>query len=74
MFRASHDWETVTNVLPGNSSSKPDRTDRDRKVAKQSKMLNNSAYSTLGNKTSCSDQKRVQSTLSVPGESFVSQE
>ena len=46
----SRDWETVKNVFPGNSSSKPDRTGRDRKVAKQSKMLNNSLYSTLGNK------------------------
>ena len=47
---ASNDWETVKNVFTGNSSSKPDRTDRDGKVAKQSKMLNNSAYSRLGNK------------------------
>ena len=33
----------------GNSSSKPDRTGRDGKVAKQSKMLNYSAYSRFGN-------------------------
>ena len=47
------DWETVKNVFPGNSSLKPDQTDRDRKVAKQSKMLNNSLYITLGNNTRC---------------------
>ena len=41
----SCDWETVKNVVTGNSSSKPDRTGRE-----QSKMLNNSAYSRLGNK------------------------
>ena len=45
----SCDWETVKNVVTGNSSSKPDRTGRDGKFVKQSKMLNNSAYSRLGN-------------------------
>ena len=49
----SRDWETVKNVLTGNSSSKPDQTDRDGKVAKQPKILNNSAYSRLGNKNFC---------------------
>ena len=47
----SCDWETVKNVVTGNSSSKPDRTGRDGKFVKQSKMLNNSAYSRLGNNT-----------------------
>ena len=37
----------------GNSSSKPDRTGRDGNVAKQSKTLNYSAYSRLGNKMIC---------------------
>ena len=50
VFSASRDCETVKKCPQGNSSSKPDRTGRDRKVAKQSKMLNNSAYSWLGNK------------------------
>ena len=49
----SCDWETVKNVVTGNSSSKPDRTGRDGKFVKQSKMLNNSAYSRLGNNTVC---------------------
>ena len=44
------DCTTVKNVVTGNSSSKPDRTGRDGKFVKQSKMLNNSAYSRLGNK------------------------
>ena len=43
------DCTTVKNVVTGNSSSKPDRTGRDGKFVKQSKMLNNSAYSRLGN-------------------------
>ena len=37
----------------GNISSKPDRTGRDGKVARQSKMLNNSAYRRLGNNKTC---------------------
>ena len=45
----SCDCETVKNVVTGNNSSKPDRTGRDGKFVKQSKMLNNSAYSRLGN-------------------------
>ena len=49
LISVSRDWETVKNVFPGNSYSKPDRTGRDGKVAKQSKMLNNSLYSTLDN-------------------------
>ena len=49
----SCDWETVKNVVTGNSSSKPDRTDRDGKFVKQSKMLNNSAYSRLDNNQKC---------------------
>ena len=53
LISVSRDWETVKNVFPGNSSSKPDQTGRVGKVAKQSKMLNNSLYSTLGNKTYC---------------------
>ena len=52
----SCDWETVKNVVTGNSSSKPDRTGRDGKFVKQSKMLNNSAYSRLGNKCQCDTQ------------------
>ena len=49
LISVSWDWETVKNVVTGNSSSKPDRTGRDGKFVKQSKMLNNSAYSRLGN-------------------------
>ena len=43
-------WVIIKNVVTGNSSSKPDRTGRNGKFVKQSKMLNNSAYSRLGNK------------------------
>ena len=50
LISVSCDWETVKNVVTGNSSSKPDRTGRGGKFVKQSKMLNNSAYSRLGNK------------------------
>ena len=53
LISVSCDWETVKNVVMGNSSSKLDRTGRDGKFAKQSKMLNNSAYSRLGNKCIC---------------------
>ena len=49
----SCDCETVKNVVTGNSSSKPDRTGRDGKFVKQSKMLNNSAYSRLVNNQKC---------------------
>ena len=50
LISVSCDWETVKNVVTGNSSSKLDRNDRDGKFVTQSKMLNNSAYSRLGNK------------------------
>ena len=40
-------------MVTGNSSLKPDRTGRDGKFVKQSKMLYNSAYSRLGNKLNC---------------------
>ena len=53
LISVSCDWETVKNVVTGNSSSKPDRTGRDGKFVKQSKMLNNSAYSRLGNNKKC---------------------
>ena len=49
LISVSCDWETVKNVVTGNSSLKSDRTGRDGKFAKQSKMLYNSAYSRLGN-------------------------
>ena len=53
LISVSCDWPTVKNVVTGNSSSKPDRTGRDGKFVKQLKMLNNSAYSRLGNKCCC---------------------
>ena len=37
LISVSRDWETVQNVFTVTSSWKPDRTDRDGKVAKQSK-------------------------------------
>ena len=46
----SFDWETVKNVVPGNSSMKPDQTG---KGVKQSEMFNYSVYSRLGNKRTC---------------------
>ena len=49
----SCDWETVKNVVPGNSSIKPDQTGGDRKGVKQSEMFNYSVYSRLGNKVNC---------------------
>ena len=42
------DWETVKNVVPGNSSIKPDQTGGDGKGVKQSEMFNYSVYSRLG--------------------------
>ena len=45
----SCDWETVKNVVPGNSSMKPDQTGGDGKGVKQSEMFNYSVYSRLGN-------------------------
>ena len=50
LFSMSCDWETVKNVVPGNSSIKPD----DGKGVKQSEMFNYSVYSRLGNKKICS--------------------
>ena len=47
----SFDWETVKNVVPGNSSMKPDQTGGDGKGVKQSEMFNYSVYSRLGNNT-----------------------
>ena len=41
----SCDWETVKNVVPGNSSIKPDQTGGDGKGVKQSEMFN---YSVRG--------------------------
>ena len=55
LISVSCDCETVKNVVKGNSSLKPDRTGRDGKFVKQSKMLNNSAYSRLGNNMHCRD-------------------
>ena len=49
----SCDWETVRNVVPGNSSTKPDQTGGDGKGVKQSKMFNYSVYSRLGNNVVC---------------------
>ena len=36
LFIASRDWETVKNVVPGNSSSKPDQLGSEGKSAEQS--------------------------------------
>ena len=60
------DCTTVKNVVTGNSSSKPDRTGRDGKFVKQSKMLNNSAYSWLGNNLNCSGSGHVHPALGTP--------
>ena len=49
LFSMSCDWETVKNVVPGNSSIKPDQTGGDGKGVKQSEMLIYSVYSRLGN-------------------------
>ena len=49
LFSMSRHWETVKNVVPGNSSMKPDQTGGDGKGVKQSEMFNNSVYSRLGN-------------------------
>ena len=35
LFIASRDWETVQNVVPGNSSSKPDQLGNKGKGAEQ---------------------------------------
>ena len=51
----SCDWETVKNVVPVNSSMKPDQTGGDGKGVKQSEMFNYSVYSRLvNNKQWCS--------------------
>ena len=39
LFSMSCDWATVKNVVPGNSSTKPDQTGGDGKGVKQSKCL-----------------------------------
>ena len=36
LFIASRDWETVKNVVPGNSSSKPDQLGSEQKGDEQS--------------------------------------
>ena len=36
LFIASRDWETVKNVVPGNSKSKPDQIGSEGKGAEQS--------------------------------------
>ena len=50
LFSMSCDWETVKNVVPGNSSTKPDRTGGTGKGVKQSKMFIYSVYSRLSKK------------------------
>ena len=52
LLSMSCDWETVKNVVPGNSSTKPDQAGGDGKGVKQSKMFNYSVYSRLGNNVS----------------------
>ena len=54
LFSMSCDWETVKNVVPGNSSIKPGQTGGNGKGVKQSEMFNYSVYSRLGNKETCS--------------------
>ena len=56
-------WVIIKNVVTGNSSSKLDRTGRDGKFVKQSKMLNNSAYSRLGNNIKCAIMKRYTKSV-----------
>ena len=53
LFGMSCDWEKVKNVVPGNSSTKPDQTGGDGKGVKQSKMFNYFVYSRLGNNVYC---------------------
>ena len=60
----SCDWETIKNVVPGNSSMKGDQTGGDGKGVKQSEMFNYSVYSRLGNNiqlfhTFCSTVKTI---------------
>ena len=53
LFCMSCDWETVKNLAPGSSSTKPDQTGGDGKGVKQSTMFNYSVYSRLGNNKKC---------------------
>ena len=53
LFSMSCDSETVKNVVPGNSSTKPDETGGDGKGVKQSKMFKYSVYSRLGDNVFC---------------------
>ena len=48
LFSMSCDLETVKNVVPRNSSIKPDQTGGDGKGVKQSEMFNYSVYSRFG--------------------------
>ena len=61
----SRDWETVKNVVPGNSSMKPDQTGGDGKGVKQSKMFNYSVYSRLGNNNIYQDHKKTVKSLTL---------
>ena len=56
----SCEWETVKNVVPGNSLMKPDQTGGDGTGVKQSEMFNYSVYSRLGNKSLCDHTKYQQ--------------
>ena len=49
LFSMSCHWETVKNVVPGNSSMKPDQKGGDGKGEKQSEMFTYSVYSKWGN-------------------------
>ena len=66
----SCDWETVKNVVTGNSSLKPDRTGRDGKFVKQSKMHNNSAHSRLGNNAKYAYEKNLAARLKTDNKLF----
>ena len=57
LFSLSCDWETVKNVVPGNSSMKPDQTGGNEEGMKQSEMFNYSVYSRLGNNMYCFHHK-----------------
>ena len=59
LFSMSCDWETVKNVVPGNSSMKPDQTGGAGKGGKQSEMFNFSVYSRLGNIYTCSSHRVI---------------
>ena len=49
LISVSHDWETVKNVFTGKQFLETGSNQQRQKCCKQSKMLNNSAYSRLGN-------------------------